>query len=104
MATESIQGGHRVFYGKKYTNYGIASAAIRLALAVVADSHEELPVSVYYHPHDTYLSYPAIIGRQGIIEQVKLRLTEDEEEKLAASANYIKKKFAETLQEVGQDQ
>ena len=97
LATESIQGGHRVFYGKKYTNYGIASAAIRLALAVVADSHEELPVSVYYQPHDTYLSYPAIVGRKGIIEQVQLNLTEEEEEKLAASANYIKTKFKQTL-------
>ena len=104
LATESIQGGHRVFYGKKYTNYGIASAAIRLALAVVADSHEELPVSVYYQPHDTYLSYPAIVGRKGILEQVQLNLTEEEEEKLAASANYIKTKFAESLKENRRDQ
>lgn len=99
LSAESIQGGHRVFYGKKYTNYGIASAAIRLALAIVSDSHEELPVSVYYEPHQTYLSYPAIIGRHGIVEQVKLNLTEEEEEKLAISANYIKQKFAEKLSE-----
>lgn len=97
LAKESIMGGHRVFYGKKYTSYGIASAAIRLALAVVSDSYEELPVSVYYEKYQTYLSYPAIVGRQGIIEQVQLSLTEEEEAKLEASANYIKKKFAETL-------
>ncbi|MHC5865698.1 L-lactate dehydrogenase, partial [Streptococcus pyogenes] len=72
LAKESIMGGHRVFYGKKYTSYGIASAAIRLALAVVSDSYEELPVSVYYERYQTYLSYPAIVGRQGIIEQVQL--------------------------------
>lgn len=38
-------GGHTVFYGKN-TSYGIASAAIRLAIAVVSDSHEELPVLI----------------------------------------------------------
>lgn len=99
LSKEAITGGHRIFSGKKYTNYGIASAAIRLALAIISDSHEELPVSVYYEPHQTYLSYPAIIGRQGIIEQVKLNLTKEEEEKLAISANYIKEKFDEKLSE-----
>ncbi|WP_394404962.1 L-lactate dehydrogenase [Streptococcus sp. 20-1249] len=97
LTQESIVGGHRVFYGKKYTSYGIASAAIRLALAVVSDSREELPVSTYYQPLETYLGYPAIVGRSGIIEQVKLNLTAAEEEKLAASAAFIQKKFAESL-------
>ena len=93
IAHEAMIGGHTVFYGKKYTSYGIASAAIRLAIAVVSDSHEELPVSNYYEPLDTYLSYPAIVGREGIIEQVKLTLPADEEAKLENSANFIKRKF-----------
>lgn len=97
LTQESITGGHRVFYGKFYTNYGIAAAAIRLALAVVSDSHEELPVSNYYEPLNTYLGYPAIVGRNGIVEQVNLHLTDDEENKLAASAAFIQKKFAESL-------
>ena len=97
IALEALKGGHTVFYGKKYTSYGIASAAIRLAVALVSDSHEELPVSNYYQPLDTYLSYPAIVGREGILEQVKLSLTEKEEEKLAYSAQFIKQKFAESL-------
>lgn len=99
LAHEAIIGGHTVFYGKKYTSYGIASAAIRLVQAVVSDSHEELPVSNYYAPYDTYLSYPAIVGRQGIIEQVQLNLPEDEVTKLKASADYIKAKVAERMGE-----
>ncbi len=97
IAHEAMIGGHTVFYGKKYTSYGIASAGIRLALAVVSDSHEELPVSNYYQPLDTYLSYPAIVGREGIIEQVELDLPDEEVEKLAYSADFIKRKFAESL-------
>ena len=97
IATEAMRGGHTVFYGKKYTSYGIASAAIRLALAVISDAHEELPVTNYYAPLDTYLSYPALVGRSGIIEQLQLSLTEEEEAKLARSAQFIKDKFAENI-------
>ena len=97
MATEAMKGGHTVFYGKKYTSYGIASAAIRLALAVVSDAHEELPITNYYAPLDTYLSYPAIIGRNGVIEQVKLSLTDEEEAKLAHSSQFIHDKFSKHI-------
>ncbi len=97
IATEAMKGGHTVFYGKKYTSYGIASAAIRLALSVVSDAHEELPITNYYAPLDTYLSYPAIIGRNGVIEQVKLTLTDEEEAKLAHSAQFIQNKFSKHI-------
>lgn len=97
IATEAMRGGHTVFYGKKYTSYGIASAAIRLALAVISDAHEELPVTNYYAPLDTYLSYPALVGRSGIIVQLQLTLTEEEEAKLARSAQFIQEKFAEHI-------
>ena len=97
IATEAMRGGHTVFYGKKYTSYGIASAAIRLALAVISDAHEELPVTNYYAPLDTYLSYPALVGRSGIIVQLQLTLTEEEEAKLARSAQFIQDKFSEHI-------
>lgn len=98
LEKEAIMGGHTVFYSKKYTSYGIASATIRLVLAIVSDAHEELPVSHYYEALDTYLSYPAIVGRAGIVERIQLHLTKEEEEKLAASARFIKEKFAESIQ------
>ncbi|WP_247948602.1 L-lactate dehydrogenase [Streptococcus gordonii] len=97
IGTEAMKGGHTVFYGKKYTSYGIASAAIRLALAVISDAHEELPVTNYYATLDTYLSYPALVGRSGIIEQLQLTLTEEEEVKLARSAQFIQDKFSEHI-------
>lgn len=97
IGTEAMKGGHAVFYGKKYTSYGIASAAIRLALAVISDAHEELPVTNYYAPLDTYLSYPALVCRSGIIEQLQLTLTEEEEAKLARSAQFIHEKFSEHI-------
>ncbi|MER0123024.1 L-lactate dehydrogenase [Streptococcus sp. ZJ93] len=93
----AIMGGHTVFYSKKFTSYGIASSTIRLVLAIVSDAHEELPVSHYYEPLETYLSYPAIVGRSGIIERIQLQLTAEEEEKLAASARFIQEKVLDSL-------
>ncbi|MGT2800635.1 L-lactate dehydrogenase [Streptococcus marmotae] len=93
----AIMGGHTVFYSKKFTSYGIASSTIRLVLAIVSDAHEELPVSHYYEPLETYLSYPAIVGRSGIIERIQLQLTAEEEEKLAASARFIQEKVVASL-------
>ncbi|KRM13582.1 L-2-hydroxyisocaproate dehydrogenase [Paucilactobacillus suebicus DSM 5007 = KCTC 3549] len=93
---ESVVGGHRVFHGNKYTNYGVATAAVRLANTIISDAHTQMVVSNYREEYGTYLSYPAIVGRDGILEQVQLHLTDEELEKLQISANYIKQKYAES--------
>lgn len=91
------EGGFNVFHGKKYTNYGVATAAVRLANTVISDSRTQLAVSNYREELDTYLSYPAIVGRDGILEKVQLDLTDEEKEKLQTSANFIKTKFKESM-------
>ncbi|KRL05185.1 L-lactate dehydrogenase [Liquorilactobacillus oeni] len=95
-------GGYTVFHGKKYTNYGIATAAVRLANIIMSDARTEIPVSNYREEVGTYLSYPAIVGKKGILEQVQLNLTEEENEKLKTSANYIKTRFESTMKEMGE--
>lgn len=87
-------GGFKVYQGKKYTNYGISAAAVKLAMAILNDAHEELPVSNFREDYGTYLSYPAIVGRNGIEQQIELNLPEDELEKLKASADYIKENMS----------
>ncbi|UQS86185.1 L-lactate dehydrogenase (plasmid) [Nicoliella spurrieriana] len=90
-------GGYTVYHGKHYTNYGIASAAVRLTKVILSDAHAELPVSNWNEEYQTYLSYPAIVGRDGVVEQDKLNLTDEEKKKLQASANYIKTRFDDTI-------
>ncbi|MEJ6400966.1 L-lactate dehydrogenase [Nicoliella lavandulae] len=90
-------GGYTVYHGKHYTNYGIASAAVRLAAIIVSDARAELPVSNWNEEYNTYLSYPAIVGRDGVVEQTELQLTDVEKEKLAASAKYIRTRFEDTI-------
>ena len=90
-------GAWQVMKGKKYTSYGVATAAVRITNAILSNSMLELPVSNYREEYGVYLSYPAIIGRDGIEKQCKLDLTADELEKLQNSANFIKEKTQESL-------
>ncbi|AMB99110.1 L-lactate dehydrogenase [Aerococcus urinaehominis] len=92
LEEETRQGGYTVIFGKYYTNYGIAAAACRLTAAIINDAHALLPVSNYREEYQGYLSYPAVVGRQGIIKQVKLALTPEEEAKLQHSADEVKRK------------
>lgn len=91
-------GGFTVFSGKKYTNYGISTAAVRLTMAILNDAYIELPVSNFREEYGVYLSYPAIVGRDGIIKQIHLNLPQEELDKLQYSADYIKSKLPEEFQ------
>lgn len=97
---QSKLGGWVVFQGKKYTSYGVATAAVRLANTVLTDARTEMPVSNFREKYGVYLSYPSIVGRQGIIKQCQLDLTPDELDKLQNSANFIKEKYQESLDAV----
>lgn len=91
-------GGFTVLHGKNYTSYGIATAAVRLADIVMRDARAELPVSNFRNEYHTYLSYPAVIGKTGVVETLQLDLTDEEIEKLRLSAQYIKTKFDDTME------
>ena len=68
---EAKMGGWTVFQGKKYTNYGVATAAVKLVNAILSDSLTELPVSNFREEYGVYLSYPAVVGRDGVVEQAR---------------------------------
>ena len=98
---EAKMGGWTVFKGKKYTSYGVATAAVRLVNVILSDSLTELPVSNYRAEYGVYLSYPAVVGRDGIVAQAQLDLTEEELQKLQTSADFIKQKYTESLAATG---
>ena len=93
----SMKGGHKVFYGKGYTSYGIASAALRLATIILSDAQEEVAVSSYQEAYQTYLGYPVILGRQGVAAPVHLSLSTEENRLLEESANLIRNRVQEAV-------
>lgn len=95
---EARMGGWTVFKGKKYTNYGVATAAVRLVNTILSGSQTVMAVSNYRQEYGSYLSYPAVVGRDGIEGQVQLDLTDEELAKLQTSANFIKEKYQQSQQ------
>ncbi|MCG7194264.1 L-lactate dehydrogenase [Fructilactobacillus sanfranciscensis] len=93
LDNEARHGGYTIFKGKGYTSYGVATAAVRLANVVLSDAHTVLPVSNYRKDYDSYLSYPVVVGRDGVLDDVSLNLTDEEKEKLQNSADFIKTNF-----------
>ena len=93
----SMKGGHKVFYGKGYTSYGIASAALRLVAIILSDAQEEVTVSSYQEIYQTYLGYPVILGRQGVEAPVHLTLSAEEKHLLQGSADLIRNRVQEAV-------
>lgn len=86
---EARNGGFTVAAVKKYTNWGVSAAAVRLMNTIFEDARTVLPVSNYRDEYGCYLSYPAVVGADGIVEQVQLDLTDEEKAKLQKSADAI---------------
>lgn len=90
ISAQSNKNSFIVANGKGYTSYAIATCAVKLVQAVFSDARLYCPVSVYDPEFKTYIGYPAIVGRDGIEELIKLKLTSEENQKLADSAEKIK--------------
>jgi L-lactate dehydrogenase len=88
-----------VLNGKGWTNAGVAQAAVTMAKAVLAkvvllDEKSVYPASTtlrgqYGHDSDVALSMPCIIGREGILKQLPIKLNEWETQKLEESIAFI---------------
>lgn len=90
-----VKAAFDVLNGKGWTNAGVAQAAITLAKSVMLDERSVYPVCTtlrgqYGYDGDVAFSMPCIIGRNGVEQQLEIKLDEQEMEWLHASAEYIK--------------
>ncbi|KAF7724793.1 hypothetical protein EC973_000750 [Apophysomyces ossiformis] len=79
-----------IIHLKGATYYGIGACAADLCESIILDKREVRPLSVYVERLGAVLSMPAKFGSEGIMEVYEVALTEDEEERLKASAAAIK--------------
>lgn len=89
-----VSAAYNVLNGKGWTNAGVAQSAITMAKAVLLDERSVYPASTtlrgqYGHDGDVALSMPCIIGREGILKQLPVKLNDWEAEKLKASISFI---------------
>jgi L-lactate dehydrogenase len=95
-------GGAEVIKLKGGTFYAVAPMIVQLIKAIKEDSHQVLPVSTllngeFLDMRQVALSLPCVIGRQGRVQIVPPRLSEDEQSGLLKSYNILR----EALQSVG---
>jgi malate dehydrogenase len=81
--------------------YAPGASVAAMVRAILSDSRETMPSCVLlsgeYGISDLYMSVPAVVGREGVLDVPEVVLTEDEAARLAASAASI----AESLDALG---
>lgn len=75
---------------KGFTNFGIGVCLVKITNAILGDENTIISVSCFNKEHNIYISNPAILGRNGIKEIIKLNLTKEEKDKLLKSINTLK--------------
>ena len=76
---------------KGATYYGIATCVAQILNSILNDEMRILPVSSYDYFSDTYFGFPTVVGREGAVRRIDLKLSEKEGILLQKSINEIKK-------------
>ena len=76
---------------KGATYYGIANCVVQILNCILNDEMRVLAVSSYDHFSGTSFGFPSVVGRQGIIRRLDLKLSEHEGVELQKSINVLKK-------------
>lgn len=81
---------YEIINRKGNTEYGIGVCAVRILNCILGDERRVLSVSSYHDYEDIYYGFPAVIGREGVVRQIEVELSEDEGIKMAKSVKAIK--------------
>lgn len=85
--------GWEIAAEKGFTNYGVASATGRILAALINETGEELPVSVWDDKQQAYYSQLATFDKNGVKSQRLPKMTEEEKNALERSIETIKENF-----------
>ncbi|MDO4507964.1 MAG: L-lactate dehydrogenase [Candidatus Saccharibacteria bacterium] len=76
---------------KGATYYGIATCVAQILNCILNDEMRVLPVSSYDHFSGTSFGFPSVVGREGVIRRLDIKISEAEGIKLQKSINVLKK-------------
>lgn len=95
IAKKVKNSAYEIIEKKQATYYGVAMAVTAICQAIIRDERAILPVSRYaegeYGAENLYLSLPTIIGKDGILGFVPMKLDEEEKQNLQASIQMLRK-------------
>ncbi len=91
---------YEIISKKNATYYAIGLALVRITSAILNNENRILPISVYNDgvysiEKDVYIGLPAVLNKDGVHHVVRLKLSDDELEKLNYSADLLKRHLNE---------
>lgn len=89
--------GGMIVSSKGYTSHGIGCCLLELTKVILNDEKKIYPVSNYQSDYDLYFSMPAVIGKEGIIKQIPVKLNEEEEKQLVMVTKVLRQAVDEVL-------
>ena len=75
---------------KGATYYGIASCVVQILNSILNDEMRVLPVSSYDGFSGTCFGWPSVVGREGVLRRLDLKISEKEGIELQKSINVLK--------------
>jgi L-lactate dehydrogenase len=75
---------------KGATYYGIGMVLVRITNAILDDENTIFTVSSYNKEYDLFIGYPVVVGRKGVVGNIKIKLTEIESDAFNNSIKVIK--------------
>ena len=78
VAYEVKNSAYEIIKRKNATYFGIAIAIRRICEAIVRDEKAILPISVFLEEYDIVLSMPSVIGDEGVLKVLNIKLDQSE--------------------------
>lgn len=81
---------YEIIEKKGATHYGIGACVVRIVNCILNDERRVLPISSLDDNSNVYNGFPAVVGRQGIIRRLDIKMTEAEGIKFQKSINALR--------------
>lgn len=99
ISEDTKNEAYEIINRKGATYYGIGACVTDIVNNIVFDERRVMPVSTYDAFTDTFFGWPSVIGRDGVIDRLEVKTTEEEGIKLQQSINAIKAAINEATSE-----
>ncbi len=93
--TEAVRHeAYEIIQKKGATHYGIGVCTVQLINCILNDERRVMSVSSLDDCTDVYSGFPCVVGRQGIIKRLEIKMTEKEGIAMQKSVNVLKQTLA----------
>lgn len=90
---------YQIIEKKGATYYGIGSCLASITNCILNDENRILTISNYDGLSDTYNGYPAVLGRNGVVRRLGLRISPDEQIRLNGSVRALQEAIKSVSEE-----